>query len=31
MLETQAQTHVTLKAHLPTFSEEMFSERHIQI
>ena len=31
MLETQAQAHVTLKAHLRIFSEEMFSERHIQI
>ena len=25
MLETQAQTHVTLKAHLRIFSEEMFT------
>ena len=30
MLETQAQTHVTLKAHLRIFSEEMFSERHLK-
>lgn len=31
MLEIKAQVNITLEAHLPTFSDETFSERHIRI